>query len=200
MRIKHLPTQYQHYSAPLGILLCVLCIGLFEHQLINVLIYDNQLIAQGEYWRLITGHFLHSNVNHLLLNGAAIILLWALHGQFYTIKSYLLLFLFCALFTSLALYQFDPNLNRYVGLSGILHGVFVYGACLDIYHREKTGYLLLVGVIIKVIHEQMFGASADLAQLIAANVAINAHLWGAIAGLIVFFILLLYSRLIQKLD
>lgn len=200
MRIKHLPLQYQHYIVPLGILLCVLLIGLFERQLVNMLIYDNQLIAQGEYWRLITGHLLHSNVIHLLLNGAAIILLCSLHGQFYTIKSYLLLFLFCALFTSLALYHFDPNLNRYVGLSGILHGVFVWGACLDIYHKEKTGYLLLVGVVIKIIHEQMFGASEDLAELIAANVAINAHLWGAIAGLIAFLILLLLQRFVHRLD
>ncbi len=194
MRIKHLPIQYPYFITPLCLLLSVLAISLFKQQLVSDLVYDAELIGQGQYWRLLSGHLLHTNTFHLVLNSVAIILLWLLHGQYYTVKSYSVVLLFCALFTSLALYYLDPNLQRYVGLSGVLHGIFVYGACLDIYHREKTGYLLLIGVVVKIIHEQVFGASTDLAQLIAANVAINAHLWGAVAGLFAFIGWYLYKR------
>ena len=157
---------------------------IFDQQFSQYLVYQRELISQGEIWRLITGHLLHTNGYHLLMNLAALFLLYLLHGNFYTIKSYSLLFLFSALFCSTALYFFDPQLIQYVGLSGVLHGIFVWGAFKDVNKQDKTGYLLLLGVTLKIIHEQFYGASSDLSSLINANVAVNAHLWGAIAGLI----------------
>ncbi|GAA0820256.1 rhombosortase [Colwellia asteriadis] len=151
-------------------------------------VYQRQLISQGEVWRFLSGHFFHTNGYHLLLNIMALLLLLLLHSKFYTIKRYSLLFLFCAVFCSLALYLFEPSLIQYVGLSGVLHGVFAWGALMDVRHGDKTGYLLLSGVIVKILHEQYYGANNELSELINASVAINAHLWGAIAGLI-FFIL-----------
>ena len=84
------------------------------------------------------------------------------------------------------MFWFAKNITLYVGLSGVLHGFFVWGALMDIKHNEKTGYLLLIGVIAKIIHEQIYGASADVEQLIGASVATDAHLYGAIGGLVVF--------------
>jgi membrane associated rhomboid family serine protease len=55
---------------------------------------------------------------------------------------------------------------------------------MDIRHRDKTGYLLFFGVWLKISHEQYYGASADVANLINATVAIDAHLWGAVGGLL----------------
>jgi len=192
--VKNLPLKYKNFAAPLTIFFMALIVSLFAQQLTDVLIYDNQLIQHGDFWRILTGHFLHTNNVHLLLNSAAIILLWALHGQFYTIKSYLFVFIFCALVTSFGLYFYSPELIRYVGLSGILHGIFIWGACLDIKNKDKTGYLLLFGAIIKILHEQIFGASKEVAELINANVAIDAHLWGAIAGLIAFLLINLVNN------
>ena len=47
---------------------------------------------------------------------------------------------------------------------------------------DKTGFILLIAVIGKVIHEQVNGASDSVASLISANVAIDAHLWGMFGG------------------
>jgi len=192
--VKNLPLKFQNFTSPLIILLIALFASFFDKQISNNFIYDYNLIQQGEYWRLITGHLLHTNTAHLLLNGAAIILLWALHGQYYSIKSYFLIFIFSALVTSFGLYNFSPELVRYVGLSGVLHGIFILGACLDIKSNDKTGYLLLLGITVKIIHEQVFGASTDVAKLIDANVAIDAHLWGAISGLLACIIMLAIAR------
>ena len=96
-----------------------------------------------------------------------------------------MLYLTAGLITSVGIWFSSPELNQYVGLSGILHGVFVWGAIQDIKQQDKLGWLLLLGVTVKVIHEQLYGASSDVANLIDANVAIYAHLWGAIAGALV---------------
>ncbi len=110
-------------------------------------------------------------------------MLWALHGDHYTPKSYLLAFISSLVICSLGIYYFDPEMERYVGLSGVLHGIFVWGAILDIKKGWNSGYLLLLGVIAKVAYEQIFGASADVEALINASVAIDAHLWGTVGGL-----------------
>jgi len=75
-------------------------------------------------------------------------------------------------------------LIEYVGLSGVLHGIFVFGAIMDIKSKDKTGYLLFIGVWLKIAHEQIYGASTDVSDLIEASVAVDAHLWGAIGGLL----------------
>ena len=66
----------------------------------------------------------------------------------------------------------------------MLHGIFVFGAILDIRYKDKTGYLLFIGVWLKIAHEQFYGASKQVSTMIDANVAIDAHLWGAVGGLI----------------
>jgi rhomboid family GlyGly-CTERM serine protease len=121
----------------------------------------------------------------LLLNLLAVFLLWALHGQYFNQKHYLCLFLGISLGTSLGLYCFAPSLRWYVGLSGVLHGLFIVGAYFDITHQYRTSWLLLIGVWVKVIDEQLSGASDSISALIEANVAIDAHLYGTFCGSIV---------------
>lgn len=150
----------------------------------SILIYDRSDITSGQLWRLITGHLVHTNFNHLLLNLAGLTMLWALHGDHYTPKTYLLAFITSLVVCSLGIYYFDPSMERYVGLSGVLHGIFVWGAILDIKKGWNSGYLLLIGVVAKVAYEQVFGASADVEALINASVAIDAHLWGTVGGLL----------------
>ena len=92
---------------------------------------------------------------------------------------------------SVGIHWFSPDIKQYVGLSGVLHGLFIWGAIEDIKAKDRTGYLLLLGVILKIAHEQYYGASEDVADLIGANVAINAHLWGAIGGVLAVIILII---------
>jgi len=188
MNVTNLAFSKQHFQVVLLIAILSVIAFFGEYFLgelfTETLVYQRQLITEGEIWRLITGHILHTNGYHLLLNLSALFMLWALHGHFYQIKSYIALFLFCSVFTSIGIYYFDPSLLQYVGLSGVLHGIFVFGAIMDIKAKDKTGYLLFLGVWLKVAHEQFYGASADVSNLIEASIAINAHLWGALGGLL----------------
>ncbi len=176
--------RFQSSFPPFFISFITILAFIFNDSVIELFIYQRDLIAHGELWRLITGHFFHTNQYHLLLNLAALWMLWGLHQQYYHPYCYAFLFVFSALICSTGLYFFSPDLIRYVGLSGVLHGIFVWGAIMDIKHQDKTGYLLFLGVWLKIIYEQIYGANNEVANLIAANVAVDAHLWGALGGLL----------------
>lgn len=202
MKLNTLALSRQHFLVVLIVALLSVIAFISDYflgePLTQTLVYERNLIAEGEIWRIFTGHILHTNGYHLLLNLAALFMLWALHGHFYSIKNYTALFLFCSITTSFGIFYFDPTLIQYVGLSGVLHGVFVFGALMDIYAKDKTGYLLFVGVWFKIGHEQFYGASTDVINLIEANVAVNAHLWGALGGLLFAVIYLCGLRIKQR--
>lgn len=179
-----LPLNKNSVLIPALLFVIAVCVYFLPQNIESILIFDRNDIANGQWWRVITGHLAHTNFNHLLLNLAGLVMLWALHGDDYTPKSYTLVFIVSALVCSLGIYLFTPEIQRYVGLSGVLHGIFVWGAINDIKKGWKSGYLLLIGVWGKVLYEQVFGASADVEAMINASVAIDAHLWGATGGLI----------------
>ncbi|GAB5379032.1 MAG: hypothetical protein Alis3KO_00330 [Aliiglaciecola sp.] len=109
-------------------------------------------------------------------------MLWAIHGYSYTVTNYLIQFLYFSLAVTLGMAFLSNNFAWYVGLSGVLHGTFIVGAYQDIRHRIKFGWWLMLGVWIKIIYEQVIGADENLQSLIEAQVAVDAHLYGAIAG------------------
>ena len=86
----------------------------------------------------------------------------------------------------------------YAGLSGVLHGLFAWGAIQDIKAKDKLGWALLIGVIAKVVWEQFSGGSASSAELIGARVAVEAHLAGVLGG--VLFAFALRMKKIIKVD
>lgn len=144
--------------------------------------WDKSLILQGEIWRLITGNFTHTNLAHLLMNSAALTVFTFIFKDILTPKRLWLLVLSISLMTGLLL-LLSP-IQSYVGLSGVLHGLFIWAAIEDIRQKRNTGWLLLFGIISKVSWEQYFGASASTISLINARVAIEAHLIGAFSGAI----------------
>ncbi|MFY8274929.1 rhombosortase [Pseudoalteromonas sp. SSDWG2] len=145
--------------------------------------FDRDAIANGQWYRILTSNFVHSNDAHLAMNMAGVGALWLLHHHFFSVTKYWLYLCAISLVTTLLIYIFSSNIDIYVGLSGTLHGLIAYGAIKDLQNKEKTGWLLLVGVIAKVTYEQTIGASSDLETLIESRVAIEAHLFGLLCGL-----------------
>lgn len=181
-----LPTANQQV-VPVLVLCCIsllVCLG--GDSLVVHFDYARQFIIQGELWRLLTAHLFHTNTNHLMLNLAGLGLLWALHGEYYSYFRIGAVYLITGLCIAIGIYMFTPELNRYVGLSGVLHGLFVWGACEDIRSGRKTGWLMLLGVGLKVLHEQIQGPDAELGAWINAKVAIDAHLYGAVSGALAY--------------
>lgn len=143
-------------------------------------VWDRRLILQGEIWRLITGNFTHTNLPHLVMNAAALTVFCFIFKDILNPKKLWGLLFFISLMTGLLL--FLSPIQSYVGLSGVLHGLFVWAAIEDIKQKRNTGWLLLIGVTAKICWEQYFGASASTISLINAKVATEAHLIGAFSG------------------
>jgi len=88
---------------------------------------------------------------------------------------------FIALLCSAGL-MLDMQLNRYVGFSGVLHGLFIIGARFEMRRYKLSGVVLLLLIVAKLIWEQVFGAMPGSEEMTGGRVAVNAHLYGAVAG------------------
>lgn len=176
----------KQYVISLAILCVIAIIHFLPEHAQNLVNYHRTEINNGQWWRWFSGHFAHTNDMHAIMNAAALLLAANLHAKYLSSTNQILLVLVLCVLTSLGIYLGSTYLVDYVGLSGVLHGLFVAGACKDIQEKEKTGYILLLAIVIKVVYEQVFGASDSVASMINAPVATDAHLWGAISGLAVF--------------
>ncbi len=179
-----LPTAPRHVIGPLLVLLVSAILFLLQPWLHDSLAFYRPAVNQGEWWRLLSANFLHTNFYHLILNAAGLILLWALHGDHFGWRQYLLVMLVCCIGSTLGVWWFAPELVWYVGLSGALHGVFVVGAGIDIRKGMLSGWLLLAGVLVKIVYESVFGGNPEVAAMINAKVATQAHLYGVATGLL----------------
>lgn len=84
-----------------------------------------EAVMAGEWWRLWTGHLVHTGVRHLAWNLAALVILgFAAHRAGLARASLLYCFLSMPLI-SVGLLFMVPELQWYAGLSGILHGLIV---------------------------------------------------------------------------
>lgn len=187
------PTQKQYLIAPLCFIALTFLLELTKPVSMQWLGFNPNDILNGEIWRLVTGQMLHTNFNHVLLNVSGIVLIWALHGEYYNTKHYISAVTISLVLVGVGILLFGDG-NNYAGLSGILHTLLVYGAMNDIKKQEKTGWLLLIGIAAKVLYELIVGPAQYTKELIQADVAVEAHLIGCIAGILMGFGYLYFNR------
>ena len=162
------------------IAISLVCVGLqFEPQA-SWANWQRDIILNGQWWRILTGNFTHTNLPHLTMNLAG---LWVISFIFKPNEKALFI---CLLSISVAigLFNFLSSMNSYVGLSGTLHGLFAYFALQEALNGRKSSWLLVIGVSIKIAWELTMGASLATQDLINAQVAVDAHLYGALSGMI----------------
>jgi rhomboid family GlyGly-CTERM serine protease len=169
------------------LLLAILCLAVYA--IINgntdILDYNREMILDGEYWRLITGNFNHTNIYHLLLNIAGLTVIAGLHHTYFSSKAFISLIVYLSITIGLCILWLSPETLLYVGLSGVLHGLLIVGAIIDVGKKHYSGYLLIIGVIGKVVSEQLFQSPTQVSELIEATVLTEAHLYGLIAGIVI---------------
>ncbi|MDX2320538.1 MAG: rhombosortase [Moritella sp.] len=165
-------------------LLCLI-IYVISANNITALDYNRELILNGEYWRLLTGNFNHTNIYHLTLNLTALAVIAGLHYRYYSGVAYTSLILLLSIGVGAGILWLSPSTQLYVGLSGVLHGMIIVGAILDITKHYYSGYILIIGTIIKVLNEQLFNSPIEMSQLIEATVLTDAHLYGLVTGFII---------------
>jgi rhomboid family GlyGly-CTERM serine protease len=78
---------------------------------------------------------------------------------------------------------FYPELEWYVGLSGVLHGLLVAGLFAGLVQRDREAVILTLFVIAKLAWEQLAGPLPGSESSSGGVVIVDAHLYGAIGGL-----------------
>ncbi|MBU2425656.1 MAG: rhombosortase, partial [Gammaproteobacteria bacterium] len=113
--------------AGLSLALLLIILHLLRLELTPLLEFNRSAIYQGQWWRILTGHFMHTNTWHLVMNLGGLFLIMLLHGSYYrAIQLWANIVLGCLLI-GLALLFWSPQISLYVGLSGWLHALLVCG-------------------------------------------------------------------------
>jgi rhomboid family GlyGly-CTERM serine protease len=160
----------------------------------ELLRYDRDAIAGGEIWRLISGHFVHLGLSHWLYNGVGLLLIWFLVGQFLRSSQWLLVTWLSILCIDAGFWILEPQLQWYVGLSGLQHGYLVAGILAG--YGERRAEMAVLGAVIigKLLYEQLVGPIPGSEFSSGGAVVTAAHLYGAIGGLIASAILRIRVR------
>lgn len=187
-------TRTHYYCFALAAL--VLLFALLGDRAFALLSLTRSQINQGELWRLVTGNFVHFDWAHCLMNLAAFLLAaYALLGSLSLLKLNGLL-LWCSLVVGAGIYLLNPEYTTYAGLSGLIHGLIIAGLCYSRDHPLWLRGAALGLVIVKIAQEQNPNYQAtELQALISVPVAVDAHLYGALAAVV----FVLFDILIQKI-
>ncbi len=142
--------------------------------------YSRPAILDGQFWRALSGHFVHLNTTHLLMNALGLLGIVSVFGEALRLARPLLLSIGIALGISLALWLSEPQLIHYAGASGVLHGLFAAGIILAHDLNLRFRLMAAAALIAKLIAETQFNTGS--AELIGAPVIHAAHQWGALWG------------------
>ncbi len=148
----------------------------------EVLRYDRAAIADGEYWRLLSGHIAHLGFRHLLLNLAGLALVWLLVGRRYRTRHWILVAAISVLLMDAGFWFVDAGMRWYVGLSGLLHGLLLAGAIRGLRSLPVESIVICTLLVAKLAYEQVAGPLPGAEAAAGGAVVVNSHLYGAIGG------------------
>ncbi len=148
--------------------------------------YDRLRVAEGDWWLILSGNMVHLNWSHWLLNMAGLGIVAVFFSAYASAKQWLLVMLVSALLIGVGVNWLDLDIRYYVGLSGVLHGLFVFGALREIRYYPVSGYVLLAVLVAKLVWEFFNGALPGSEAFVGGRVLTHAHLYGAVGGLMVW--------------
>jgi rhomboid family GlyGly-CTERM serine protease len=167
----------------LGAIIAVLLASVLEPVSSQWLAFDRSDIGQGQWWRLLTCHWVHLSWPHALGNVGGLVLLAVIAAGTVPNRVFVGLLLWCSGVVGLGLMLFAGDLQRYVGLSGVLHGMLMVAPFVALGYSRRMAMLFAGLVVLKVVWEQSpYYSGGAVGEMIGGRVATEAHLLGGIAG------------------
>lgn len=148
----------------------------------DALRYEREALAAGQLFRLLGAHAVHLSWSHTALNGVAVVLVGIIFSMRTTLGWWCASLVLSIAAIDIGLWWFAPEVGWYVGLSGVLHGLFAVGAWLEWRQGQRSGLYLLLGLVAKLLFEQFAGALPMTADAAGGPVVVDAHLYGALGG------------------
>jgi rhomboid family GlyGly-CTERM serine protease len=146
----------------------------------ELLRYDRAGLAAGQWWRLLTAHIVHLDLEHAALNSLGLVLMWALFARDYKPGQWVLIVLSAITAIDAGLWLRDSTVAWYVGSSGALHGVMTAGTLAHLRRRDLDGWVLAAFILVKLAFEQHAGALPFSES--GPGVVVDAHLYGSVGG------------------
>lgn len=169
---------------PLALMALVLLLGFGGEAVRGALRYDREAIEVGQAWRLLTGNLVHLGWWHLFLNEMGLLVLVLLCPEKLGWAVWLRRVVLVGLGMSAGLYFFVPDNGWYVGLSGVIHGLFVLGLGRQIVaERDLIATGCLAFLLGKVAWELAVGVPVSDEAAIGGSVLVESHLYGSLSAL-----------------
>jgi len=147
-------------------------------------VFDRMAISQGEWWRLITGHWVHSDPEHAVWDITALLLLGVLFEArlHWRLPAILLA---ATAGVDAWLWWGEPELLYYCGLSGILNSLLIAGL-LHLWRDLRHPLILLTAgaAALKIVIE-IYTDQSLLTQTAWPSVP-SAHAAGFLVGLLLY--------------
>lgn len=140
-------------------------------------------LALEQPWRLLTGQLVHLSWGHAALNAGSLLLFSAFSTRLGGREGVVVL-LVGAFAVALGVLLRHPEVDWYVGFSGVAYAVVVAAAWFERRADPRVSVLLTVGLTAKLSADVVFGASAATEALVGGSVLSEAHLYGVLGGLV----------------
>lgn len=160
--------------------------------------FDRRLISDNHVWLLFSGNIVHLNWVHWGLNMAGLGIVALFFSAYGRMWQWLLVCSLSAIFVGQGLYWWNTDVVTYVGLSGVLHGLFMFGALREVRYYPVSGYVLLVLLAGKLAWEFLYGALPGSEEFTQGKVVTDAHLYGAIGGVVSFVLIAGVAAVFQR--
>jgi len=182
------------YSLYVSVMLVMLVLGLCQPWSSQYFQFDRVAIASGEVWRLFSASWVHLSTNHLLGNLAGMALVAYIAGSYLNNRLGIALLFWSTAFVGIGLYLWADNLQRYVGMSGALHGLLLVAPFVSGFYSRRMAWVFFVVIVTKTLWEQTpWYDDMALFGYIGGRVETRSHLLGMIAG-VLFLMALKYFR------
>ena len=150
--------------------------------------YRRAAVLRGEVWRLVTANAVHLGWAHLARDLAGLFLIWALVGDSLDERSWLWAVCTSAVSVGLGLLVFSPEISWYVGISGVLFGLYCAGALCQLPEHPTFASVLLLSMATVIAWTLYAGALPGETAALGGNVVPQAHLYGALGGAAVILV------------
>lgn len=140
----------------------------------------NELIAQGQYFRLVSCMFLHGGIVHLGVNMYSLYAIGPMVERVYGRVKYLAIYFASGICSSMLSYIYSPSIS--IGASGAIFGLLGAVLVFAIKSKGKTGSSFIRSILSVIFVNIFIGMTLP-------NIDNFGHIGGLVGGMIIAFLL-----------